>query len=176
MSTLWPKVFVAIRTGHLKDSTLIAKNAGIACWAPFASPDYLKSAAPLDSPQALLDHCCLQFTPVGKDAWTLSDSKGSVTIPMSGQVLVNDVRVIRSMALAGEGVALLPVYLCRPECRRPTGASPAGMAGKSRSAQHCLSTPAFRAAQVKGVRRSRHPGIAKMAGRGMMVPRCTLDI
>ncbi|HSG22840.1 MAG TPA: LysR family transcriptional regulator [Azonexus sp.] len=109
-------VDVAIRTGQLKDSTLIAKHAGIACWAPFASPDYLKSAPPLDSPQAMLNHCCLQFTPVGKDAWTLSDSKGSVTIPMSGQVMVNDVRVIRSMALAGEGVALLPVYLCRPEC------------------------------------------------------------
>ena len=35
---------------------------------------------------------------------------------MSGQVLVNDVRVIRSLALADEGVALLPLYLCKQEC------------------------------------------------------------
>lgn len=109
-------VDVAIRTGSLKDSTLIAKSVGLARWVPFASPDYLESAPPLDAPQALRHHCCLQFTPLGKDAWTLTDSQGSVVVPMSGQVMVNDVRVIRSMALAGEGVALLPTYLCRDEC------------------------------------------------------------
>lgn len=106
---------VAIRTGHLKDSTLIARNAGIARWATFASPAYLKSAPPLDAPQALRHHCCLQFTSLGKDAWTLANDSGGVTVPMCGQVLVNDVRVIRAMAIAGEGVALLPRYLCRLE-------------------------------------------------------------
>lgn len=109
-------VDVAIRPGILKDSTLIAKNAGIARWVPFASLEYLRSAPPLAFPQELRHHCCLQFTPLGKEIWTLNDRTGSVTIPMSGQVMVNDVRVIRSMALAGEGVALLPAYLCRDEC------------------------------------------------------------
>lgn len=111
-------VDVAIRTGSLKDSSLIAKNVGIARWVPFASPGYLKSAPPLDSPQALRHHCCLQFTPLGKEAWTLANQQGSVVVPLSGQVLVNDVRVVRSMALAGEGVALLPLFLCREECIR----------------------------------------------------------
>lgn len=50
-------VDVAIRTGNLKDSTLIAKNVGIARWIPFASPAYLASAPPLNSPQALRRHC-----------------------------------------------------------------------------------------------------------------------
>lgn len=109
-------VDVAIRTGKLKDSTLIAKNVGIARWLPFASPDYLKSAPPLDSPQALCHHCCLQFTPLGRETWTLDGKSGTVIIPMCGQVMVNDVRVIHSMVLAGEGVALLPVYLCRSDC------------------------------------------------------------
>ena len=36
------------------------------------------------------------------------------TLP--GLVMINDVRVIRAMTLAGEGVALLPAYLCRAEC------------------------------------------------------------
>ncbi len=108
-------VDVAIRTGSLKDSTLVAKNVGIARWAPFASPGYLKSAPKLTTPQALSQHSCLQFTPLGKEAWTLSNKRDSVTIPMSGQVMVNDIGVIRSMALASEGVALLPLYLCRHE-------------------------------------------------------------
>jgi DNA-binding transcriptional LysR family regulator len=106
----------AIRTGTLKDSTLIARNLGIACWVPFASPAYLDSAPPLGSPQELRHHCCLQFTKLGKDAWTLTDKRSSVTVPMSGQVSANDIRVVRAMVIAGEGVALLPVYLCREEC------------------------------------------------------------
>lgn len=108
-------VDVAIRTGALKDSTLIAKSAGVARWVLFASPAYLKSAPPLKSPEALRHHCCLQFTSLGKESWTLKEKTNSVTIPMTGQVLINDVRVIQSMALAGEGVALLPMYLCRED-------------------------------------------------------------
>lgn len=109
-------VDVAIRTGDLKDSSLIAKHVGIARWVPFASPGYLRSAPPLDSPQALRHQACLQFTPLGKEAWTLAGPTGGVVIPLSGQVMVNDVRVVRSMVLASEGVALLPRYLCREEC------------------------------------------------------------
>jgi DNA-binding transcriptional LysR family regulator len=109
-------VDAAIRTGDLKDSSLIAKNVGIACWGPFAAPEYLKSAPPLESPQALRHHCCLQFTPLGRESWTFSDKASSLTIPLSGLVMVNDVRVIRAMALAGEGVALLPLHLCRDQC------------------------------------------------------------
>ncbi len=107
---------VAIRTGVLKDSSLIAKHVGIAHWVPFASPGYLRSAPPLDSPQHLRQHCCLQFTPLGKDAWTLTNQKTEVTVPLYGQVMVNDIRVVRSMVLEGDGVALLPLYLCREEC------------------------------------------------------------
>jgi DNA-binding transcriptional LysR family regulator len=35
---------------------------------------------------------------------------------MAGLIMVNDIRVVRSMTLAGEGVALLPVCLCREAC------------------------------------------------------------
>lgn len=108
-------VDVAIRTGRLKDSTLVAKQIGVVRWAPYASPAYLSSAPALGSPQGLRHHRCLQFTPLGRDAWLLEGRRGNVTVPMSGQVMVNDVGVIRSMALAGEGVALLPDYLCRKE-------------------------------------------------------------
>ncbi len=109
-------VDVAIRTGRLQDSTLIAKNAGVARWAAFASPEYLADAAALDSPQALRHHCCLQFTPLGKDNWTFHNADSSLTVPMSGQVVVNDVGLIKQLVLEGEGVALLPVYLCRDAC------------------------------------------------------------
>lgn len=107
---------VAIRTGDLKDSSLIARNVGIARWTLFASPDYLKSAPPLNTPQALKQHCCLQFTALGKDAWVLTHQRSTMTVPMTGTVMVNDIRVVRTMVLAGDGVALLPACLCHKEC------------------------------------------------------------
>lgn len=107
---------VAIRTGNLQDSTLIARHAGIARWMAYASPDYLAGATTIDSPQALRHHRCLQFTPLGREIWTLYGSESSLTVPMSGQTIVNDIGLIMALTLAGEGVALLPVYLCRQAC------------------------------------------------------------
>ena len=111
---------VAIRAGALPDSTLVARRVGIACWATFASPDYLRRAPPLAKPQDLRNHHCLQFTPLGKEHWTLADAQGSVTVPMDGRVIVNDFGVIRSLALAGEGIALLPSHACRTETQAGT--------------------------------------------------------
>ncbi len=107
---------VAIRTGSLKDSSLIARRAGIARWVPFASPAYLQSAPPLATPDDLRQHRCIQFTSIGKEAWTLSNAQGSQVVPMPGEIMVNDIGVLRAMALAGDGVVLLPLYLCRAEC------------------------------------------------------------
>ncbi|WP_116368230.1 LysR family transcriptional regulator [Parahaliea mediterranea] len=105
---------VAIRTGRLKDSSLIAKRVGMARWVLFASRDYLASCThTLKSPEGLRRHRCLQFTPMGKGAWTFTNGEASVTVPLSGSVMVNDVGVIHAMLLKGEGVALLPTYLCR---------------------------------------------------------------
>lgn len=108
-------VDVAIRAGELRDSTLIAKRVGIACWALFASPDYLDAAPPLASPRGLRRHRCLQFTSFGKSQWTLSNHKDSVTVPMEGNLIVNDLGVIRLMTLHGQGVGLLPTYICRED-------------------------------------------------------------
>lgn len=106
---------VAIRAGELQDSTLIAKRVGIACWAPVASPDYLRGAQPLTKPQQLRKHRCLQFTSLGKDQWTLFNTKGNITVPVEGRVIINDLEIIRSMVLEHQGVALLPTYICRAE-------------------------------------------------------------
>lgn len=108
-------VDVAIRAGELRDSTLIAKRVGIACWALFASPDYFDAAPPLASLRGLRRHRCLQFTSFGKSQWTLSNRKDSVTVPMEGNLIVNDLGVIRLMTLHGQGIGLLPTYICRED-------------------------------------------------------------
>jgi len=109
---------IALRVGALPDSSLVARRVGIACWAAFASPAYLRSAPPLAKPQDLGRHRCVQFTPLGKEEWTLTRGTDSVTVPMARAVVVNDIRVVRTMAVAGEGVALLPTYQCRAEVEK----------------------------------------------------------
>lgn len=108
-------VDVAIRAGELRDSTLIAKKVGIACWALFASPAYLKTAPSLASPLGLRRQRCLQFTSFGKAQWTLFSRKDSVTVPMQGNLVVNDLGLIRSMTLQGEGIGILPTYVCHED-------------------------------------------------------------
>jgi DNA-binding transcriptional LysR family regulator len=106
-------VDVAIRTGELRDSSLVAKSVGTIQWALFASSDYLKQAAPLDEPQQLHVHDCLQFTPMGRQAWDLYNHQHSLTIPMQGRTMVNSIGVVKAMVESGYGVALLPTYICR---------------------------------------------------------------
>lgn len=106
-------VDVAIRTGDLRDSSLIAKSLGTIHWELFASKDYLKSAAPLDVPQDIHAHHCLQFTPMGRDAWTLSSEYSQITIPLPARTMANSIGVVKSMAENGQGVALLPAFVCK---------------------------------------------------------------
>jgi len=106
-------VDVAIRTGDLRDSSLIAKSLGIIHWELFASKDYLKSAAPLEVPQDIHAHHCLQFTPMGRDAWTLSNEYSHITIPLPARTMANSIGVVKSMAENGQGIALLPAFVCK---------------------------------------------------------------
>lgn len=108
-------VDVAIRVGELRDSSLIAKKVGIACWALFASPAYLEAAPSLASPPGLRRQRCLQFTSFGKAQWTLSSRNDSVTVPMQGNLIVNDLGVIRSMTLQDLGIGILPTYICHKD-------------------------------------------------------------
>lgn len=104
---------VAIRAGTLEDSSLVARHVGVARWAAFASHAYLASSPPIATPQDLRHHACVQFTPLGKDAWTLHQRHSSVTVPMAAHMVLNDVGVVRAMVQAGAGVALLPLFLCK---------------------------------------------------------------
>lgn len=106
-------VDVAIRTGELRDSSLIAKSLGTIRWALFASRHYLEQSAALKVPQDLHAHHCLQFTPLGRDAWHLSNHHNSLSIPMNARTMANNIGVVKSMAENGQGVALLPTFICK---------------------------------------------------------------
>ncbi|WP_036302116.1 LysR family transcriptional regulator [Methylotenera sp. L2L1] len=104
---------VAIRTGDLRDSSLVAKSLGTIHWAIFASRDYLEKSAPLEVPQDLHAHHCLQFTPMGRDVWNLWNGQSNIMIPLQARTMANSIGVVKSMAENGQGVALLPTFTCQ---------------------------------------------------------------
>lgn len=106
---------LAIRAGDLKDSTLIAKKIGSVYFAPFASPKYIKANGEPKSPKELQSHQCIQFTPLGSESWKLNSAKGSQTIPLTKKLMMNDLNLVKSLAVSGMGVALMPTFYCYAE-------------------------------------------------------------
>jgi DNA-binding transcriptional LysR family regulator len=104
---------LALRAGELADSSLVARQIGEARWAPFAHPDYLQHAPALRQPKDLSQHATLCFSPLGRESWTLVRGRNRVSVPLQSAFAANDMRLIRQLALNGQGVALLPDYVCR---------------------------------------------------------------
>lgn len=111
------QVDLAIRVGELKDSSLIAKKVGEVAFSVYASPKYLKSHRAPNVPVDLNDHRCIVFSPVSMPGWKLKSSKKSVTVSLPNRVVVNDINLVRDFALLGEGMALIPSFLCESDVK-----------------------------------------------------------
>lgn len=117
MDFISEKIDVALRAGDLDDSTLVAKKVGMVQFAAFASPAYIKAKGELLHPKELRKHQCIQFTPLGKDIWRFFNGKNWVSAPLSGQFLIDELHIVKELAMSGEGVALLPTFDCRFETK-----------------------------------------------------------
>lgn len=110
---------LAIRAGELNDSSLIAKKIGVSYFAPFATAAYLKNHGTPLHPKDLRTHHCLQFSPLGKEQWELvNKNKSKVSVALSGKIIIDDLNTIKELALSGEGIALLPTFICGPEIKK----------------------------------------------------------
>lgn len=108
-------VDVAIRAGHLKDSSLIAKRVVMNHRALYASPAYLKNAGEPRSPQDLAQHDCLRFGSPPVDEWHLVNRGRSVKVKVKGKVTVDDLSALRELTAQGHGIALIPSFSCRED-------------------------------------------------------------
>ena len=56
---------------------------------------------------------CLRFTgDENSEEWVLENEKNKKTVKVAGRVSTNDMNLLRSFALSGEGIALMPHFLC----------------------------------------------------------------
>ncbi|PLQ00384.1 LysR family transcriptional regulator [Cupriavidus pauculus] len=80
-----------------------------------ASRSYLRANGLPESPMELAGHACLHYPRAqGASTWTFvsSDAKYAdpVTVPVAGQLAVNNSEALRDAAIAGLGIALLPDF------------------------------------------------------------------
>lgn len=111
------KIDIGIRTGVLKDSSLIAKKLGTIYFAPFASPKLIKNPASIKNPRELENLNTITFSPLGTKEWHLVNNKEKQTVKLKKQTMVNDLNLVKSLTAAGLGVSLLPTFYCLNEVK-----------------------------------------------------------
>jgi DNA-binding transcriptional LysR family regulator len=103
---------VAIRTGTLKDSSLVARKLGENRRIICASPRYLKQHGVPKKPTDLNNHNCLIVsTSTLFNQWTFNSSAGKQVVTASGNFVTDIVDAVHDMTLRGGGIARLSEFM-----------------------------------------------------------------
>ncbi len=99
---------LAVRIGHLADSSLIARRLAATRMVVCASPAYLDSRSAVRTPSDLLEHECLLYAQqVGGVAWRFA---GGETLNVRGRLRSDSGDALLQAALRGCGIAQLPDF------------------------------------------------------------------
>jgi DNA-binding transcriptional LysR family regulator len=104
---------LAIRIGHLSDSSLIARKLGSVATVLCASPAYLEANGAPQTPRELAAHNCLVYThAVRHNVWHFVDRDGKEeAVRISGRFLANNGDALLSHALKDAGILLTPEFI-----------------------------------------------------------------
>jgi len=106
------RIDVAIRLGHLADSSLIARKLCDAEMILCASPAYLAANGAPQKPRDLVKHNCLIYTYSAPQTWTFTDPSGKAdVVRLSGRVFADSGDALLALARKDAGVVLGPDYL-----------------------------------------------------------------
>jgi DNA-binding transcriptional LysR family regulator len=102
---------VALRIGHLPDSTLIAQRIGTVRTIICASPAYLAARGPLNIPSDLKHHRIIAMAGTRHaDGWGFTTSSGIRRVRIKPRLSVTSIEAARASAIEGGGIARLLSY------------------------------------------------------------------
>lgn len=107
---------IAIRSGELSDSRLVARRLGPFRFILAASPGYLALRSSPRTPADLASHACLryQFTGGRLEEWNLPGLPAELPLELA----CNNMEAMLGAALAGMGIAYMPDFLARDALAR----------------------------------------------------------
>ena len=108
---------VAVRIGHLEDSSLIARKIADQQFVLAAAPAYLNRHAAITRPKDLATHTLLTFDyTTASHHWQLKHKGHTCRIPIrDGTLRSNNADVLTRAALDGAGIVLQPCWAIREE-------------------------------------------------------------
>jgi len=110
---------IAIRSGSLADSSLIARPLGQGRGGYFASPSYLKRRGRPNLPRDLAQHDCIVFSGSSRaERWRFQHKKRAEEVTVRKRMVANSLAIVRLAALAGHGIAWLPGVHVRGDLAR----------------------------------------------------------
>jgi DNA-binding transcriptional LysR family regulator len=105
------QIDVAIRSGALGDSTLVARKVGEATRVICASPLYLEKHGTPRVPADLLQHNCLTLPGPAWSQWPFHTHEGINRLAVSGTFTSDNADLLLDVALAGLGIARLADFM-----------------------------------------------------------------
>jgi DNA-binding transcriptional LysR family regulator len=109
-------VDVAIRSGPLPDSSLVARRLGQATARLFARPAYLRERGEPQTPADLEQHVLFDNAPTAAvDRWTLTRDDGrEASVQVKPRVIANDATLLREFTARMDGIVSLPCFVAEP--------------------------------------------------------------
>ncbi|MDD1791578.1 LysR family transcriptional regulator [Enterovibrio sp. ZSDZ42] len=106
---------LAIRTGYLEDSSLIARHIIDSQWLVCAAPSYIAKFGKPSSPESLEYHNCLHYTyqSTGEGDWEffIPGTEDKRIVKVNGNFSTNNAAALRKAAIAGHGIVYVPKCL-----------------------------------------------------------------
>lgn len=100
---------LALRIGHLPDSSSIARKIGATRLVTCASPAYLATAPSIDDPAALRAHACIALASQGTQ-WYYRRDDGVSAEDIAPRLVCNGIQAARLSCVQGVGIARLLHY------------------------------------------------------------------
>ncbi|AUG54158.1 LysR family transcriptional regulator [Thalassospira marina] len=102
---------IAIRSGALRDSRLLARKLGISRRVIIASRDYIARKGLPENPDDLHGHNCLNFSfRRPQEQWMVGTKGDEDASSRIGNIQVNNGETMRQLALAGVGIGRLALF------------------------------------------------------------------
>ncbi len=114
MDVAYERIDLALRMSATGLPDLVATPVARLDWVVCAAPAHLARAGAPAMPDDLTGHPCMAYwRERSDDAWLLRHEDGrQQTVRVQGRFHANNPEAVAQAALAGLGVALLPVYVC----------------------------------------------------------------
>jgi DNA-binding transcriptional LysR family regulator len=110
-------VDLAVRIGHLPDSSLVARHVGQMRRIVVASPGYLQEHGEPQLPEAIMSHQTIQFSAMSAHGWRFLKDGQEVLITPTPRLITNSADALVQYAAQGGGLTRLLAYQAADEIK-----------------------------------------------------------